>query len=89
MEGEDDLLYMLELCGVLDYIQGQVQRPNPKTNPEEANAWRFNDTYAKMLITNNIEEAEMVHLGQNATSHDMWMNLEAVHDVASVTIWES
>jgi hypothetical protein len=59
---------MLKLCGVDSYIQGTVNEPNSDNDPEGAGNWAFNDTYAKLLITNNIEVAQMVHVGQCMTS---------------------
>ena len=71
---------MLKLCGVGSYIQGSVDEPNPDEDPEGAENWAFNNTYAKLLITNNIEVVQMVHVGQCATSQVMWASLVAVHE---------
>ena len=70
---------MLKLCGVDSYIQSSVDKPNPDEDPEGAENWAFNDTYAKLLITNNIEVVQMVHVGQCATSQVMWASLVAMH----------
>ncbi len=71
---------MLKLCGVDPYVQGKVKCPEETIDPESADNWVFNDTYAKLLITNNVEPAQMVHVGQCSTSHEMWASLVAVHE---------
>lgn len=38
---------MLKICGVDEYVQGLVSRPNPNVDSQGAKAWAFNDTYAK------------------------------------------
>ena len=48
---------MLKLYGVDSYIWGTVDKPNLDDDLEGAENWAFNDTYAKLLITNNIEVA--------------------------------
>jgi hypothetical protein len=42
--------------------------------------WSFNDTYAKILITRNVADSQMAHVRPCKTAHDMWVNLEAVHE---------
>jgi hypothetical protein len=55
-------------------------RPDGHANPKGIANWKFNDTYAKVLIMRNISESygQMVHAKQSRTSHDMWTDLEAV-----------
>lgn len=74
------ITYMLEMCGVDEYVRGVVKQPNRDIDLEGARAWAFNDTYAKLLITNNIEPDQMIHINQCNTSHEMWECLEAVHE---------
>ena len=77
------LTLMLQICGVQGYVAGTVQRPDPAQDPEGASNWDFNDTYAKVLIANNVTTTQMVHISQSRTAHDSWTNLEAVHDAKS------
>ena len=44
-----------ELTG---YVDGTIRCPNPLRDPVGANNWPCNDSYAKMLITNNIAQSE-------------------------------
>ena len=74
---------MLQICGVLGYVHGTVPRPDPSQDPEGAGNWDFNDTYAKVLITNNVSATQMVHISRSPTARDCWSNLEAVHDAKS------
>jgi len=71
---------MLKLCGVDHYVRGAIKCPDNNSDPLGAENWVFNDTYAKLLITNNIEGVQMVHIGQCATSHEMWGSLVAMHE---------
>ena len=50
---------------------------------EGASNWDFNDTYAKVLIANNVMTTQMVHITQSCMAHDSWTNLEVVHDAKS------
>jgi hypothetical protein len=72
--------YMLEMCGVDKYVKGMVNTPSSTIDPEGLDAWIFNDIYAKVLITNNIEPDQMIHINQCETSHEMWECLKAVHE---------
>ena len=60
--------------------KGLVSRPNPNVDPQGAKTWAFNDTYAKVLITDNMEPDQMVYVDQCDTSHEIWECLEAVHE---------
>jgi hypothetical protein len=70
---------MLKLCSVEPYIQGKVKCPKETIDPKGANNWVFNDTYAKLLITNNVKPAQMVYVGQCSTFYEMWANLVAIY----------
>ena len=69
---------MLQICGVQDHVTRNVRRPDLALDPEGARNWDFNDTYAKVLIANNITTTQMVHISQSHTSQESWSNLEAV-----------
>jgi hypothetical protein len=45
------LMLMLQICGVQGYTLGTVQHPDPSQDPEGANNWDFNNTYARVLMT--------------------------------------
>ena len=67
------------LCGVEGYANGTIKRPN-NADIEQATNWDYNDNYAQFVIVNNVASSEMVHIGQCATAHEIWLNLEAVHE---------
>lgn len=75
-----DVTLTLEMCGVEEYAQGRVERPDKHADPIGAANWSFNDTYARTLIIRNIADSQMAHVRQCKTAHDMWVNLEAVHE---------
>ena len=74
------ITYVFEMCSVDGYVRGIVKQPNRDIDPEGSKAWVFNDIYAKLLITNNIEPDQMIHINQCNTSQEMWECLEAVHE---------
>ena len=77
------LTLMLEICGVQGYVKGKIPRPDPAQDPDGATNWDFNDTYAKVLIVNNVTTTQMMYIKQTQTSHENWCNLEAIHDAKS------
>jgi hypothetical protein len=68
------LTLMLQMCGVQGIVDGTVQRPDPAQDPEGAANWDFNDTYAKVLISNNVNTTQMVHISQSRTAYESWSN---------------
>ena len=74
---------MLQICGVQNYITGGTPRPDVALDPEGAANWDFNDTYTRVLIANNVNTTQMVHIGQCHTASECWSSLEAVHDAKS------
>ena len=77
------LMLMLQICGVKGYVNGTVKCPDSAHDPEGARNWIFNDTYAKVLIANNVTTTQMVHISQSRTAQESWSNLKAVHDAKS------
>ncbi|KAF8236170.1 hypothetical protein L208DRAFT_1253081, partial [Tricholoma matsutake] len=71
----------LPSCRVQGYILRNVQCPDPSQDP--ASNWDFNDTYAKVLIANNVTTTKMVHISQSHSTYDSWSNLKAVHNAKS------
>lgn len=74
-----EIMLIFELCELDEYIKGEIARPDPAEDPVGAGNWSFNDTYAKLLISINITSSEVMYINRRATSHDMWADLEAVH----------
>ena len=68
---------VLRLCGIEAYAAGKVDIP---WDAKGADNWTFNDTYAQVIITNNISSTEMVHVSQCTTAQAIWESLEAVHE---------
>jgi len=57
------------LCGIDPYIYRQLKRPDPAiTDPTTVDDWDANDIYAQILITNNINKDQMVHIHQTPLS---------------------
>jgi len=72
---------LFQVLKVGDYVHGRmIPCPDPQEDPVGAANWEYNDTYAQMLITNNIAPAEKVHTNGAPTAHRMWTNLQAMHE---------
>jgi hypothetical protein len=55
----------------------------PFLYPLEAEVWEFNDSYASMLIMNNISSPEMLYVDECTNAHQMWTSLRDVHEEKS------
>jgi len=73
------------LCDLSEYVLGNVICPDPTHNPVGAKNWDFNDSYAAMLICENISASQKVYVGQDNKSYEVWRNLEAIHEVTGNT----
>lgn len=73
-----DILF--DLLDVNVYVQGKTPCPDAALDPVGAKNWRYNDTYAKLLIRSNISATEKVHTDGCPTSHRMWLNLQSIHE---------
>jgi len=78
--------HMFSLCNVAKYVFGNIRRPDPAQDPVGTKNWDFNNSYAAMLIHENISTAQKVHMGQDNTSYEVWRNLEAIHKITGHTI---
>jgi hypothetical protein len=74
-----------KLCSVAGYIYGDVTRPDPALDPVSADNWDFNDTYAARIIFSNLAASQKIHVGQDCSAHEMWDNLEAIHEATGHT----
>ena len=70
---------LFKLFGVREYVMGKVTCPDPKDDPESAENWAYNDTFAQLLITSNISPMEKVHTNGCPTSNRMWLSLQSMH----------
>ena len=71
------MMPILRLCGVAEYIEGNILRPKDET---DAKNWDFNDDYAKVLIQNNITQSQMIHTSHHTTASAKWASLQAMHE---------
>lgn len=77
------MLIILEMCQILEYILGNVPQPDWETDPDQANDWKFNDNYARLILAKNIDPVNALNLGQQKTSHNAWEYLMAHHQVVT------
>ena len=73
-----------ELTG---YVDGTIQCLNPLQDPVSANNWRCNNSYAKMLITNNIAQSEEGYVSRCSTLQCMWHNLKHIYESRSCLLF--
>ena len=52
---------LFNLFNIQHYVSGEITCPDPDDDPEGICNWKFNDTYAQVLITSNISDAEKTH----------------------------
>jgi len=74
------LTHVLNVSRVLQYVEGNIPKPNENHHLDDLEAWEHNDRYAQCLITNNISDGQMIHV-QNGTVHEIWSNLKAMHEL--------
>ena len=78
---QKEVQYLLSMCDVAPYVAGEINRPDPQKDPKLVNTWDYNNNYARILLTNNIDEDQKVHINQCTTSHEIWESLRAIHDI--------
>jgi len=86
----DDIIRMLNFLKVKDYLLGNIPRPDPDLNPDEAEAWDNNDSYALHLISLNLSEGQKIHISCKTTSNSAWNALLDIHkaqDHNTITSW--
>lgn len=71
---------LFDLYDVREYVQGEVPCPDPVHDPVGAENWHYNDTYAQILITNNIAATEKVYINGCPSAHKMWHNLQSIYE---------
>ena len=74
-----DMHHVLKVCRVLGYVKGKIPKPSDD-DPELLATWEHNDSYAQILISNNITHDQKIHLDEG-TSEEMWKSLESIHEV--------
>ena len=77
------MVLLFKLFKVQDYVQGKVTCPDPHDDPEGAENWGYNDTFAQLLITSNITPSERVHTNGCPMSNHMWLSLQSMHESTS------
>jgi hypothetical protein len=74
------------LCDLSEYVLSNVVHPDPMHNPVGVKNWDFNNSYAAMLICENISASQKVYTGQDNKSYEVWRNLEEIHEVTGNTM---
>ncbi len=86
----EDMIRMLTFLKVKDYLLGKILRPDPDEDPEGAEAWDHNDSYALHLISLNLSESQKIHISRKITSNSAWNALLDIHEAQdhdTITSW--
>src|SRR6267378_4083707 len=86
----EDMIRMLTFLKVKDYLLGKIPRPDPNDDPEGAEAWDHNDSYALHLISLNLSESQKIHISWKITSNSAWNALLDIHEAQdhdTITSW--
>jgi len=81
---------MLNFLKVKEYLLGNIPRPDPDLNPDGAEAWDHNDSYALHLISLNLSEGQKIHISRKTTSNSAWNALLDIHEAQdhdTITSW--
>ena len=85
--GEDNWAIWRELfmhtidlfLGALALLQGLLTKPDSVRFPAEANTWEANNKWLGLLIVQNLEHMQHIHIKCLNNARAMWVALEAVH----------
>ena len=78
-----DMRRILRVCKVLKYIEGMEPKPRNE-DPEALATWEHEDSYAQILISNNITHEQKIHL-REGSAEEMWKRLVAIHEIKGET----
>ena len=70
---------IFKVTEVLPYIDGTIPCPDKETYPDQWKIWDHNDSFAQCLITSNVSDKQMIHIGRAKTAKETWQNLSAVY----------
>src|SRR5260221_4173949 len=69
-------IYMLfDLAELTPYVEGMLSCPDSVIDLVGARNWRYNDTFTKIMISNNIAPSECPHTCGCATAHKIYHHL--------------
>src|SRR5216684_4017773 len=74
-----DIMLTFSLCEIEEYIFGQITCPNKDVDEISAKNWKMNNSFGMRIIRTNLSCTQKIHVADASTSHDMWSNLEAIH----------
>ena len=75
---------LLKPWDVLDHVMGKIKMlEDNEANKDELTEWNKHNTVAIMLIHNNVESEQMIHINSCDMAAEMWENLKGVYDTHS------
>ena len=73
----EHLIIVLQYYELEEYMYGNLKHPD---NPIQAENWDHNDRFTCSIIINNVNVVQVTHITHCKTSHQMWRNLEDIHE---------
>ena len=61
---------------------GTLPEPDEATDRDYNEAWSFNDSYAQVFITKNLDDSQILYVVCHQMSNEMWMALCVIHEVS-------
>jgi len=71
----EDIIQMLNFLKVKEYLLSNIPRPDPDLDPDEAEAWDHNDSYALHLISLNLSEGILANDPEFSVTDTMFKSI--------------
>jgi hypothetical protein len=75
----EDLLLAVDICHLDEYVTGKIKCPDATVDTDGYANWRYNDTYTQKVIRDRLSDDQKFHTSNCSTAHEMWTNLEGIH----------
>jgi hypothetical protein len=73
------IIPVLEVCGVWEYVNGEIAEPDKQTDPISAQNWKSNSNLAKLLVMQNISKDQLQHIDQKLNAAQVWESITSLH----------
>jgi len=78
----ENIIQFFDLAAITPIVFGTLPEPNEATDQDQNEAWSFNDSYAQVVITKNLDDSQILHVVCHQISNEMWMALRTIHKVS-------
>ena len=74
---QEHLIITQQYYELEEYLYSNLKHPDDLIQAEN---WDHNDRFTCSIIINNVKAAQVMHITRCKTSHQMWKNLEDIHE---------